>query len=84
MWSLGILAYEFLIGIPPFNDDSPEKIFENILQRKIEWPDIGEGENELSSRAKDLISRLLDWNFRTRMRVEEAKEHEFFAGNMFI
>lgn len=31
MWSLGVLAYEFLIGIPPFNDESPEKIFENIL-----------------------------------------------------
>lgn len=31
LWSLGVITYEFLVGIPPFNDDTPEKIFENIL-----------------------------------------------------
>ena len=29
-WSLGIIGYEFFTGNLPFNDDSPEKIFENI------------------------------------------------------
>lgn len=45
MWSLGVITYEFLVGIPPFNDETPEKIFENILTRKIEWPEIGDGED---------------------------------------
>ena len=37
-WSLGVCLYEFLLGSPPFNDDTPEDIFSNILNRKIEWP----------------------------------------------
>lgn len=23
-WSFGVLVYEFIVGIPPFNDTSPE------------------------------------------------------------
>ena len=30
-WSVGVTLFEFLTGIPPFNDASPEKIFDNIL-----------------------------------------------------
>ena len=37
-WALGVLIFEMLVGIPPFNDDTPEAIFENIVNRKIiEW-----------------------------------------------
>lgn len=84
LWSLGILAYEFLVGIPPFNDDSPEKIFENILNRQIEWPQIGDGPDELSAVAKDFIERLLDMNYKTRMTVEEALKHRFFSGMQLV
>ena len=41
-WSLGVILYEFLVGIPPFNDDTVDKIFSNIVESKIEWPEIGE------------------------------------------
>jgi hypothetical protein len=33
--------YEFLVGIPPFNDDSIQKIFNNIIEGNIEWPEVG-------------------------------------------
>jgi hypothetical protein len=33
--------YEMLVGVPPFNDETVEKVFENILNNKIEWPPIG-------------------------------------------
>lgn len=26
-WSFGVLVYEFIVGIPPFNDENPELIF---------------------------------------------------------
>lgn len=39
-WALGVCIYEFLYGIPPFNDDSPAAIFRNILsQQPLEFPD---------------------------------------------
>lgn len=36
-WSVGCLLFEFLTGIPPFNDDEVEKIFDNIRNRRIPW-----------------------------------------------
>lgn len=32
-WALGVCFYEFLTGIPPFNDETPQKVFANILDR---------------------------------------------------
>lgn len=34
-WALGIILYEFVYGAPPFNADSPQKIFENILDQQV-------------------------------------------------
>ena len=43
-WSLGIIGYEFLTGHLPFNDETPELVFKNILQKEIQWPDPGTDE----------------------------------------
>ena len=40
-WSLGVMIYEFITSVPPFNDTSIERIFDNILNGQIEWPEIG-------------------------------------------
>lgn len=32
-WSLGVCLFEFMTGIPPFNDETPQQVFENILNR---------------------------------------------------
>ena len=34
--------FEFLIGVPPFNDESPERIFQNILEHNIPWSEISD------------------------------------------
>lgn len=47
-WSLGVIMYELLAGIPPFNDESVDKIFENITNRRFEMPQIGDDENSIS------------------------------------
>jgi len=58
-WSLGVMIYEFICGIPPFNDDTVEQIFSNIKALNIQWPDIGYGEDCMTPEAYDLISKLL-------------------------
>ena len=45
-WSLGALLFEFLTGIPPFNDETVEKIFDNILKLSIPWDQIEIGKQE--------------------------------------
>ena len=32
-WALGVCLFEFLTGVPPFNDQTPDQVFENILNR---------------------------------------------------
>lgn len=55
-WSLGVCLYEFMTGIPPFMDETAEAVFENILSRRMEWP---ENDEALSGEAVEAIISLL-------------------------
>lgn len=81
-WSLGVMLFEFATGNLPFNDDTIDKIFDNILNMRIPWEDItiGEGEDCLSERTADLIKKLLEPNPKKRLNVVELKKHQFFEG----
>ncbi|XAR49494.1 Non-specific serine/threonine protein kinase [Bertholletia excelsa] len=77
-WSVGIILFELIVGIPPFNAEHPQTIFDNILNRKIPWPRVPE---EMSYEAHDLIDRLLkeDPHLRLGARgASEVKQHPFF------
>eukprot|EP00252_Welwitschia_mirabilis_P013012 TRINITY_DN2875_c0_g1_i1.p1 TRINITY_DN2875_c0_g1~~TRINITY_DN2875_c0_g1_i1.p1 ORF type:complete len:1348 (-),score=299.53 TRINITY_DN2875_c0_g1_i1:796-4839(-) len=77
-WSVGIILFELLTGIPPFNAEHPQIIFDNILNRKIPWPCVPE---EMSYEARDLIDRLLTEDPNQRLGAkgaEEVKRHPFF------
>ncbi|KNE66935.1 AGC/MAST protein kinase [Allomyces macrogynus ATCC 38327] len=75
-WSLGVCLFEFLCGYPPFNADSPEEIFQNILRHDIDWS----GADDLSPEARDLIERLLEPNPAKRFHAKHIKAHAFFHG----
>ncbi len=36
-WTLGIIIYEMLAGIDPFNDDDPMAIYQKILKGKVKF-----------------------------------------------
>ena len=66
-----------MTGIPPFSDDTPEKVFENILNLKIEWPE-EEGEC-LSNHAVEAILALLSLDPEKRANFEALKCFELFS-----
>ena len=74
-WALGVCMYEFLVGITPFADQTPDIIFDNILNRLIEWP---EGDEALSEQAINAITSFLRPEPGERMRLAQMKQHEFF------
>ncbi|KAK4283385.1 hypothetical protein QN277_000338 [Acacia crassicarpa] len=77
-WSVGIILFELLVGIPPFNAEHPQNIFDNILNREIPWPQVPE---EMSPEARDLIDRLLTEDPSQRLGAggaSEVKQHIFF------
>ena len=78
-WAVGIVLYEFLWGIPPFNASTPTIVFEKILEGRIDWPEVPE---EISEEARDLIERLLRANPKRRLGAAggagAVKSHPFF------
>ncbi|KAH8841111.1 hypothetical protein MCOR27_008712 [Pyricularia oryzae] len=87
-WSVGCIMFEFLYGIPPFHAPEPELVFENILARRIQWPE--EMEDEVSAEAKDILNKLLCMNPPERLGSnkdekypsggEEIRSHPWFEG----
>ncbi|XP_010487683.1 PREDICTED: probable serine/threonine protein kinase IREH1 [Camelina sativa] len=77
-WSVGIILFELIVGIPPFNAEHPQQIFDNILNRKIPWPHVPD---EMSAEAHDIIDRFLTEDPHQRLGARgasEVKQHIFF------
>ena len=84
-WALGVVLFEMIVGVAPFNDNTVSKVFDNILNLAIPWNliKIGNGEDCMSENAADLIKKLLvlDPNQRiTRNGSWDLKKHKFFEG----
>ncbi|KAH8284125.1 hypothetical protein KR054_010797 [Drosophila jambulina] len=75
-WALGVCFYEFMTGIPPFNDETPQKVFDNILNKNIEWP---EGDEALSADAMEAVELLLTMDPAERPAAKEVQQMRHFA-----
>eukprot|EP00512_Aurantiochytrium_limacinum_P013322 CAMPEP_0171578742 /NCGR_PEP_ID=MMETSP0961-20121227/8036_1 /TAXON_ID=87120 /ORGANISM="Aurantiochytrium limacinum, Strain ATCCMYA-1381" /LENGTH=358 /DNA_ID=CAMNT_0012135111 /DNA_START=297 /DNA_END=1370 /DNA_ORIENTATION=- len=70
-WSLGVLAYEFLAGRPPFETEGQEATFQLILQVRYTFP------SHFSPAAKSFIKSLLRKRPEDRMPLSEVPNHEW-------
>ena len=79
-WALGVILYEFFYGYPPFHEETVDKVFDNILSRRIEWH---EDVMDISPEARDLMEKLMCSDPKSRLGskgAEEVKSHPFFQG----
>lgn len=79
-WALGCIMYEFLTGIPPFNDSTPEGIFDRIMVGRVDWEGLY---GFIPDEAIDLVNQLLVLDPEKRLGHNgalEVKEHAFFKG----
>ena len=70
-WALGIFTYECNYGKTPFHDNSPKKIFQNIINKE---PKFTKNNKDLI----DFIKLLLEKNPKKRSKFEEIKKSNFF------
>ncbi|KAL1110366.1 hypothetical protein AAG570_007897, partial [Ranatra chinensis] len=75
-WALGVCLYEFTTGVLPFNAETPQAVFNNILKRELEWP---EGDEALSANAVVAIESLLTIDPEKRPSGRELRSMKLFS-----
>ncbi|KAF4459831.1 serine threonine- kinase gad8 [Fusarium albosuccineum] len=76
-WTLGVLLYEMLTGLPPFYDEVTNEMYRKILSEPLHFP----GPEIVPPAAKDLLTKLLNRKPAERLGANgaaEIKSHPFF------
>ncbi|TMW66896.1 hypothetical protein Poli38472_012012 [Pythium oligandrum] len=69
IWTLGILMYEFIVGVPPFEAESNTETYKRIANIDIKFP------SHVSALARDLLSKILKKEPRDRLSLGKLLEH---------
>ncbi|KAH0757068.1 hypothetical protein KY290_020561 [Solanum tuberosum] len=77
-WTLGILCYEFLYGVPPFEAERQTDTFRRIMKVDLSFPSTP----DVSAEAKDLISQLLVKDSSKRLSLQKIMEHPWVIKNV--
>ena len=78
LWSIGVIMYILLCGYPPFYGDDNKEILEMVQKGEFDFD--GEEWDEISSSAKDLISKLITRPER-RLTAGEALKHPWLRSH---
>jgi serine/threonine protein kinase len=82
-WTLGVLLYEMIVGIPPFYNQNKHKMYYLIENGPLRWPTIDKHGFEVSASAQDLVGLLLTKDKNTRLGkvndVDDVLSHPFFS-----
>ena len=78
-WACGIIAYEMMVGHPPFFDETAYGIYDRILKGKIQWP------RDMDHLSRNLIRGFLNPDRTQRLGnllagADDVLEHPWFRG----
>jgi len=51
IWAAGNILFKMLSGLPPFKGTNPVKVYNDINERNIQWPNEGEIDKIMSKDA---------------------------------
>jgi aurora kinase len=71
VWCLGVLMFEFLVGVPPFETESYKATYDRIQRVDLKFP----RDPAISNEAKDLIKQLLQKEPSKRYKLEDVPTH---------
>jgi len=77
VWSLGVILFVFLCGYPPFEGDNNKEIFRNVMKSPLtfdpsDW-------NSVSTKAKDLVTKMLNKDPEQRISAQDCLNHPWFT-----
>lgn len=83
-WTLGILLYEMLVGIPPFFHKNKHRMYYLIQEANVTFPVPEKHNIEVLPEAQDLINKLLVKDKTQRIGagqngIAEILAHPFFS-----
>lgn len=80
-WSLGVIGYMLLAGVPPFKGRRDHEVLAAVKRGKFSLS--GPRWEGISEDAKSFLRRLLVYNPAKRMTVEQALQHPWLAATKY-
>ena len=80
IWSVGVILYILLCGVPPFWAETEQGVAQAIIRSVIDfkrepWP-------KVSDNAKDLVKKMLDPDPKRRLTAQEVLDHPWLQNAM--
>lgn len=77
LWSIGVITYIILSGMPPFNGNTDQEIMKKVKIGKFSFSD--PCWSSLSDSCKDFITQLFTYDIEKRPTAEEALSHPWIT-----